>query len=214
MIDASFLLVMIDHELKHFFMSAETSDSARCKWLPPHNLTIGYNESLNLTLEVTTSTNCEQRDSSHSQIHLFTSASQDPIDFNLYRSKVGPPSLGDTNETCVENHTFSIEMTPRVHKLLHGIVFARNCHSIGIFAIRYHIIDDSSELIVESHAVTYNYIISTYYMLQVILVHYKQLSLHPAHPIQLQIYHRSQIWLKINITTITLYRIMYLELME
>ena len=191
---------MIDDELKHFFMSAETS---RCKWLPPHNLTIGYNESLNLTLEVTTSTNCEQRDSSHSQIHLFTSASQDPIDFSLYRSKVGPPSVGDTNETCVENHTFSIEMTLRVHKLLHGVVFARNCHSIGIFAIRYHIIDDSSELIIESHAVAYNYIISMYYTLQVILVHYKQLRLHPI-----------QLYLEINITTITLYRIMYLELKE
>ena len=152
MIDVSLLLVTIDHELKHFFMSAETSDSARCKWLPPHNLTIGYNESLNLTLEVTTSTSCGQR---NSQIHLFTSASQDPIDFNLYRSKVGPPSVSDTNETCVENHTFSIKMTPKVHKLLHGVVFARNCHSIGIFAIRYYIIDDSSELIIESHAATY-----------------------------------------------------------
>ena len=90
-------------------MRAETSDSARCKWLPPHNITIGYDESLNLTLEVT---NCEQRYSSHSQIHLFTSASQGPIDFSLYRPKVGPPSVSDTNETCVENHTFSIEMTP------------------------------------------------------------------------------------------------------
>ena len=47
-------------------------------------------------------------------------------------------------------------MTPKVHRQLHGIIFARNCHSIGLYAIRYYIIDDSSELIIESHAVAYN----------------------------------------------------------
>ena len=108
---------------------------------------------MNLTLEVTTSTGCRQEsdDTCKPDIHLFTSASGDPIDANLYTCKpeVGSPSAGDTNETCVQNHTFSINMTPEVHKLLYGVVFAKNCQSIGIMAIRYYIRDDSCELVIE-----------------------------------------------------------------
>ena len=135
-------------------MSAETSESATCKWLSPHNLTIRYNESLNLTLEVTNSTDCGQRDSS---IHLFTSASRDPLDCVISDLIDRSKTVSDTrNETCVENHTFRIKMTPKVHEVLHGVVFAKNCDSIGVHAIRYYIINDSSKLIIEYYcAVTY-----------------------------------------------------------